>query len=231
VRRAELLRARGRRRAICVLAIAAIRPPLAAAAQSASSAPRAQVAVASSIPAAPILRSIAAAEAEGSRWSPRTPIDSVRTYPLGSWGPLPARRCLRSDGTTADGRVVDSTARAIRTGDFVVPRSAPTLRAGQPYRGIWQPLHDPTFTASGLLVRGARIDSNAGAGDTLRFVLLQYVWSAGRSPRPGVPPVMPPGQRPEPYFLDSFTLPSAGTWLLVMTAGEDWGCAIMVADS
>jgi hypothetical protein len=80
------------------------------------------------------------------------------------------------------------------------------------------PLHDPSHERNGLLVRAVRLSGDsvaATAQDSVRIVSLAYGYPMGR-PNPGA--FFPPR---------TFMLPRSGEWLIVATAGRDWGCVIL----
>jgi hypothetical protein len=163
--------------------------------------------------AQPIRVTVAAAEKEGAAF-PRTSAPRV----------LPTSFSGRPSSGTADRRCVTPSSAellmaplSVRAGDFVIGGElggAARLVAGRPGKIWWAPLHDPFEFSAKLLVRGARI----GSADTMRFVQSDYAWPAKRP-------------KTESFFASGLLIPAPGVWLLVATAGNDWGCIILTVGS
>jgi hypothetical protein len=75
---------------------------------------------------------------------------------------------------------------------------------------LWMPLHNPFEYRSTLLVRAARLEDSA---DSLRQPVADWGYQ--------------PGEKRESGFPSLFTFPHPGPWLVVATAGADWGCYIV----
>jgi hypothetical protein len=75
------------------------------------------------------------------------------------------------------------------------------------YKVLWLPLHDPRERRDALLLRGTRIGHPA---DSIRI----RVPEAAANPRAtGFPSLV--------------SFPKAGQWVVVATAGNDWGCFLV----
>ena len=104
-------------------------------------------------------------------------------------------------------RVVGLSSRAVspfRSGEFIVRYGA--LWANQPAKFLWMPLHDPSDYPDTLLTRAARLGHPS---DSLRTWVRYWGWSKSRE---------------NSGYIGGFVFPSAGTWLVVATPGNDWGC-------
>lgn len=159
----------------------------------------------------PIRTTITEAEAEGMTF-PRGP--AREHSPTAFAGRLPG---------TADRKCVDPLRvdlafmpNQIRSGDFVIGGqiggSMPPT-GGHGSKVWWVPYHNPYEFSTTLLVRGVRIDHPS---DTIRLVRPDYAWPVG-------------GPKTDSFFPSGLFLPNPGRWLLVATAGDDWGCSILVA--
>ncbi|MDB4874270.1 MAG: hypothetical protein JWM41_716 [Gemmatimonadetes bacterium] len=118
------------------------------------------------------------------------------------------RRCLAS--TTVDRRATGS----LRSGDIIVRGgliNTHEMKAGEKDKLLWIPLHAPSSGRLPLVLRAARIDHPA---DSLRLTV------AGLAHGPG-----PSGRMYGYPSLVSF--PKSGQWLVVATAGDDWGCFVV----
>jgi hypothetical protein len=120
---------------------------------------------------------------------------------------------------TADRRCVPATAPdprgsgSLRSGDIVVRGTPSELTAGKRRKILWLPLHGSGASrATRLIVRADRVGS---PGDSVRFSV------AGLAYTPG-----PPTTRLYSYPSE-VTLPAPGEWIVVATAGPDWGCFVV----
>jgi len=77
------------------------------------------------------------------------------------------------------------------------------------------PFHNPEEYKTTLLVRGARLGA---PGDTIRYEQPDDAWPTS-------------GLKSDSFFPSGITIPHAGRWLLIATAGDDWGCFILTAAS
>jgi hypothetical protein len=123
----------------------------------------------------------------------------------------------RPYGGTKDRRCVDEFAadtvagEALRSGDFII-RGGHSLRAGRADKILWIPLHpEPSAStppaSTPLVVRAARV---ASASDTLRETI------------PGLA-----HSHAEYGYPSTLTLPRGGEWVVVATAGPNWGCFLL----
>ena len=104
---------------------------------------------------------------------------------------------------------------SLRSGDFIVrggftDASWGGFQAIEEHKVLWLPLHGSSSRIP-LVVRAARIDNPA---DSVRF----RVEGLAYAPRPS-------GRLYGYPSLVSF--PSAGQWIVVATAGNDWGCFVV----
>jgi hypothetical protein len=116
------------------------------------------------------------------------------------------RRCVPS--STDDPQASGS----LRSGDMIVRGrlSGPSgLQAGKEHKILWLPLHGDRTRRIDLVLRATRIGHPA---DSLRRTI------------PGI--VTGGGGRMNGYP-SSVSFPSAGQWLVVATAGDDWGCFVL----
>jgi hypothetical protein len=96
-----------------------------------------------------------------------------------------------------------------RSGEFETGALISALKAGQPGKVWWNPLHNPQPAKAALIVRGTRLDQPE---ITSRFVSSGYGFR---------------GHAESAFYPSRFSLPSPGRWLLLATAGNDWGCFIV----
>ena len=122
------------------------------------------------------------------------------------------RKCVESTVTDA------SPEAAVRAGDFVIGGQVSSSVSGKLFpsagRGNkiwWAPLHNPFDHHSTLLVRASKLGV---PGDTLRFESNEYAYVMG-------------GTHSDSFFPTLFRVPTPGRWMLVATAGNDWGCLIV----
>jgi hypothetical protein len=103
---------------------------------------------------------------------------------------------------------------ALRSGDIVV-RTRFTgpwgFKSGHGQKVLWLPLHTASTSEYPLLIRAARLGNPS---DSLRKTITWVAHSHGTYGYPS-----------------SVEFPAAGEWIVVTTAGSDWGCfLISVAD-
>jgi hypothetical protein len=121
---------------------------------------------------------------------------------------------------TADRRCVSDTAYgaypngSLRSGDFILRGGwgGPLgFQAGKRRKVGWVPLHGSPSHKPPLVIRAARIGNPA---DSVRFSIEGLVHD---------------GRQPEPLYayVSDAPLPTAGQWLVVATAGSDWGCFVL----
>lgn len=147
-----------------------------------------------------IPRTVAEAEAHGRR-HPVLPDTGRQVRFLGS----PAGRGIAERKCTPAGDLADQ-----RVGDFTV---GPFLPGGAGYGKMWfipvvaQHFGQPEVP---LTVRAFRTDTAGGPGLVFR--------TAGINAR-GIP-------SGDWFYATGLTLPAKGTWLMVVTAGPNWGCLV-----
>lgn len=116
------------------------------------------------------------------------------------------RRCV--DPTSPRGlEINESILEPLRSGELIVRYGA--LNAGVSAKILWMPLHNPNDYPDTLLIRAVRLGD---VGDSLRVTVSDWGWHASRV-NSGYP--------------SNVTFDSAGTWLVVATAGNDWGCFLL----
>lgn len=124
----------------------------------------------------------------------------------------------RFDGTAARRCVSDtaypsSPSGSLRSGDVIVRAGwgRPLgFRAGKEKKVLWVPLHGSRSRRLPLLLHAVRIGN---PGDSVRFHIDGLAKGGGR---------------PEPLYgyPSEVSFPTAGQWLVVATAGNDWGCFV-----
>src|SRR5690242_16588525 len=152
-----------------------------------------------------IPRTVAEAEMEGAAF-PRggSPTDSSHFFRTSFVG-MAARKCVDLVPASVP------SGGSFRSGDILIRSvffGAPA-RARSTYKVLWVPLHSPYMYPDTLVIRGVRIEAPA---DSLRMVVDAF----GYAPRPA--------PKSEAGFPSLVTFPSAGTWLVLATAGNDWSC-------
>jgi len=161
--------------------------------------------IARSVMAQAIPASVEAAEVEGASY-PRaaSPAYTPSVFTSEFVGTT-ERKCFAQPLNTTGG--------SLRSGEMIL-RTRLTgrwgLRAGRESKILWQPLHNPFEYPDTLLIRAVRIDSPA---DSLRLSIPNWGYS--------------PGAKQESAFPSTVQFPTSGSWLVIATAGSDWGCFVL----
>lgn len=142
---------------------------------------------------------VAAAEAEGAAFPHGTTPDTVSSAFSTPVGGTTERRCVSAADYRAPG--------GLRSGEFII-RGGLGMQANRGDKILWLPWHNPFEFRDTLVVRAVRLESPS---DTVRITRSGSAWQMGHP-------------RTESGFPSTVTLPAAGTWLLIATAGKDWGC-------
>ncbi len=166
-----------------------------------------QVVNAQNIPA-----TVREAEAEGAELAHNTPAVAGQRYFTDPFGGTAERRCVVAAAYHA---YTSAPNGSLRSGDFIVrggflDASWGGFQAVEEHKVLWLPLHGSASRIP-LVVRAARVGN---ATDTLRFRVEGLAYSPG-----------PDGRLYGYPSLVSF--PSAGQWVVVATAGNDWGCFVV----
>ena len=147
-----------------------------------------------------------AAEAEGASYSRATAPAYTPAAFTSAFTGTPARKCTALPSS-------NETNGPLRSGEMVV-RARLTgpwgLKADRAHKIYWQPLHNPFEFRDTLLIRAVRIDDPA---DSLRLSVPGWAYS--------------PGAKRESGFPSEVRFPTAGSWLVLATAGTDWGCFVL----
>jgi len=159
--------------------------------------------------ALPIRHTVEDAEHEGEAY----PHGAAPAHPPSLFGGSTVgsaeRKCVR-------GPMTDLSSSEIRSGEFLIggqTGGSRTAIAGRQSKIWWIPYHNPFEHATKLLVRGARLGF---ASDTIRYSRPEWAWPSK-------------GSKTDSFFPTGITLPTAGVWLLIATAGDDWGCFLLRA--
>jgi hypothetical protein len=154
------------------------------------------------------------AEAQGASFAHDAPQVAQQPYFTDSpFGGTAERRCV----VAAEYHAYTSAPNgSLRSGDFIVrggflDASSGGFQAAKGHKVIWLPLHGSSDRKPPLVVRAARVGNPA---DSVRFRIEGYAYSPGPSGRLY-------GYRSDVSF------PSAGQWVIVATAGNDWGCFVL----
>ena len=102
---------------------------------------------------------------------------------------------------------------SVRSGEIIIRsfwsgRGGP--KANRDTKILWRPLHNPFEYPATLLIRAVRLNDPA---DSLRLSVPHWAYS--------------PGSKRESGFPSLVRFPTAGDWLMVGTAGPDWGCFVL----
>ena len=153
-----------------------------------------------------ILPTVAAAEAEGVGYR-RGPTPTTVSWAFRKpFGGTAQRTCVavRADGSAAGG--------SLRSGDFIIRSGLLSWvwpHAEGKYKVLWLPLHSPRDGRGALLLRAVRVGHPAY---TLRLRLSGAAAAGAPKTELGFPSVI--------------SFPKAGQWVVVATAGDDWGCFV-----
>ncbi|HEV8445479.1 MAG TPA: hypothetical protein VGQ44_01620 [Gemmatimonadaceae bacterium] len=154
------------------------------------------------------------AEAQGADFAHDAPQVVQQSYFTDSrFGGTAERRCVVAASYTA---YTSAPNGSLRSGDFIVrggflDASWGGFHAVKGYKVLWLPLHGSSSQKPPLVVRAARIGSPA---DSVRFRIDGLAKGTG----PSVPLYGYPSE---------VSFPSAGQWVIVATAGNDWGCFVL----
>jgi hypothetical protein len=173
----------------------------------------------------PVRETIADAEAEGASYPRDRAPEHVPTMFGAQYPGTGARKCTsgpQTVGVRGSQVLLGYQPTAIRSGEFIIGGQ---VGAGSPANVGWQskiwwaPYHNPFEYGTKLLVRGARLGH---PGDTIRYERPDYA-----VPASGLLPTRTSGKKTDSFFPSGITLPRSGRWLLIATAGDDWGCFII----
>lgn len=146
---------------------------------------------------------VSAAEAEGVSFKRAAPPSWVAGIFTREWTGSADRRCLTLPAQQ------DPAGQSFRSGDFIIRTRLP-ISAARQMKILWTPLHNPFEYSSTLLVRAARLDDPA---DSLRRSIADWGYV--------------PHEKRDSAFPSLFTFAHPGRWLIVATAGTDWGCYVL----
>ena len=159
---------------------------------------------------------IAEAEAEGAGFAHADSAASAQSlFSRASFGGSSDRRCVHpTPGYPIRAGSSSSLPLQLRSGDFIVRGALVDswgFPAGKQHKVLWIPLHGAAMGGPPLLVRAVRIGHPA---DSVRLSVDGLARGVeGTGPLYGYP--------------SEVRLPSAGQWLVVATAKEDWGCFVV----
>lgn len=148
------------------------------------------------------------AEAEGANFGHEASQVVGQSYFTESpFGGTADRRCVAGAAQNLDG--------SLRSGDFIVRgRVDGTFRVGKERKVLWIPLHVSASRKPPLVVRAARVGNPA---DSVRLRIDGLAHGGGSVH--GL------------YGYQSLvSFPSAGQWVVIATAGNDWGCFVLDVD-
>ena len=169
-----------------------------------------QVVNAQNIPA-----TVREAEAQGADFAHDAPQVAQQSYFSDSpFGGTADRRCVVAASYVA---YTSAPNGSLRSGDFIVrggflDASWGGFQAVKEHKVLWLPLHGSASHKPPLVVRAARV-GNAADSVRLRIEGLTHGTSRGSEPLYGYPSLV--------------SFPSAGQWVIVATAGNDWGCFVL----
>ena len=152
--------------------------------------------------------SVAAAEAEGAAFPRGAAPSIVAPDSARPFAGTETRKCVTPSATGND------TGGQLRSGEFIVRgyfAGRNGARAQHASKFLWVPLHDPLDYPNALLVRAERIGHPE---DAFRQAVADWAYPGRDHKREG-------------SFPSLVTFPSAGTWVVIATAGNDWGCFLV----
>ncbi len=154
-----------------------------------------------SLPSDSVATTVVAAESEGARFPHLSPGDTAET------GFLARGRAGSSERKCVDVAGLNE----VRSGEFIV--GPVSFYSNLWHQGLakfyWVPVHTTWVSPPPLTVRAARLDAPTE----------QVVFAQGNV-------VRPTGMFTGLFYASAFRLPSEGRWLLVASAGGNWGCFI-----
>jgi hypothetical protein len=159
------------------------------------------------------------AEAQGADFAHDAPQAAQQPYfsdfPSGGTA---ERRCVVAAAYTAYTSMPNGS---LRSGDFIVrgafsDASWGGFQAVKEHKVLWVPLHRSALRKPPLVIRAARVGNPP---DSVRF-RVEGLAHEGLAHGPDRPP-------PLYGYPSEVSFPSAGQWVIVATAGNDWGCFVI----
>jgi hypothetical protein len=103
---------------------------------------------------------------------------------------------------------------SVRSGEIIIRSYGWSGRwgpkANRDTKILWRPVHNPFEYPDTLIIRAVRLDNPA---DSLRQQVPHWAYSPGNEKESGFPSLV--------------RFPTAGDWLVLGTAGPDWGCFVI----
>lgn len=165
----------------------------------------AMLALAQSVIAQDIPTSVQAAQAEGASYAHAKAPSYTPSVFTDEFTGTAERKCATPPIGAAGG--------SVRSGEIII-RSDWSVRwgpkANRDTKILWRPLHNPFEYPDTLLIRAVRLNSPS---DSLRLSVPHWAYS--------------PGSKQESGFPSLVRFPTAGDWLIIGTAGPDWGCFVL----
>lgn len=161
--------------------------------------------LAESVVAQDIPTSVQGAEAEGKSHPHARPPAYTPSAFTDEFSGTTARKCATPPGRAAGG--------SVRSGEIIIRSywSGPWgPKVDRDTKILWRPLHNPFEYPDTLLIRAVRLND---PGDSLRLSVPHWAYS--------------PGAKRESGFPSLVRFPTAGDWLIIGTAGPDWGCFVL----
>lgn len=146
---------------------------------------------------------IANAEAEGAGFGRADSATQAQSVFAGPFGGSADRRCARPLRVPLPGR-------EWRSGDFIVRGGyaySLGLQAGKAHKILWMPLHGAALHGTPLLLRAVHVGHRT---DSLRRSVAGLAHAG-----------------PEYGYPSTVLFPNPGQWLVIATAGDDWGCFVL----
>jgi len=147
-----------------------------------------------------------AAEQEGAAFPRQAPPAQLHVFFSREFAGTAERKCVTASPPVAGG--------SLRSGEFIIRSSLLTPTTQRPpngYKVLWVPEHNPYEFHSTLLIRARRL---AASSDSLRQEVADWAYQPG-------------GPRTASAFPSLIDFPIGGRWLIVATAGPDWGCFVL----